>query len=60
VVLNFQAEEQTIEIDMSGVDFDSMTDLQSGAGSARRSPTRVALPAYGYTFIALESRKDGA
>jgi len=60
VVLNFQPVDQTVEIDFSGVDFESSTDLLSGARAARQAPMRVPLPAFGYGFFALNRAKDRA
>jgi hypothetical protein len=60
VVLNFQPVDQTVEIDFSGVDFESSTDLLGGARAARQTPMRVPLPAFGYGFFALNRAKDRA
>lgn len=56
-VLNFQPEAQTVDVDLSGVDFDSMTDLDNGVRIERQSPWRVPAPAYGYRFFRLADRK---
>jgi hypothetical protein len=56
-VLNFQPEAQTVEVDLSGVDFNAMTDLESGARIERQSPWRVPMPAYGYRFFRLTDGK---
>ena len=57
VALNFQAVEQDVEIDASGVDFERATDLLAGTESARQLPLRLTLPAYGYAFLDLSGRK---
>jgi hypothetical protein len=59
-VMNFQAEPQTLEVDLSGVDFATMTDVDSGAAIERQSPWRVELPAYGYRFYVLADQQREA
>ena len=59
VVMNFQAEAQTVEVDLSGVDFTTATDLLSGAVVQREPLLRVALPTFGYRFFQIDARKDG-
>jgi Alpha amylase, catalytic domain len=56
-VMNFQPEAQTVEVDLSGVDFDAMTDLDNGTRIERQSSLRVEAPAYGYRFFRLTDRK---
>jgi hypothetical protein len=53
VVFNFQPEDQVVDVDMSGVDFTSATDLLGGERVSRELPTRVPVPAYGYRFFAI-------
>jgi hypothetical protein len=57
VVLNFQPEEQAVEIDVSGVAFDTATDLIDGGRATRVSPWRVVVPAFGYRFFRLDGRR---
>ena len=52
-VMNFQPDAQTVEVDLSGVDFDAMTDLEDDARIDRQSPWRVQVPGYGYRFFRL-------
>jgi hypothetical protein len=59
VVLNFQPEAQMAELNMSGVDFATATDLLAGGVFKREPLWRVELPAFGYRFFKLDSRKDG-
>jgi Alpha amylase, catalytic domain/Sucrose hydrolase-like, C-terminal domain len=56
-VMNFQAEAQTVEVDLSGVDFDGMADLENGTRIDPQKQWRVQLPAYGYRFFRLTDRK---
>jgi hypothetical protein len=56
-VMNFQPEAQTVEVDLSGVDFDAMTDLDSVTRIDRQSPWHVQVSAYGYRFFQLIDRK---
>jgi len=56
-VMNFQPEAQTVEVDLSGVDFDAMTELDSGARIERQTPWRVQVPAHGYRFFQLTGPK---
>jgi hypothetical protein len=58
VVLNFQPEAQTAELNLSGVDFATATDLLSGGVTAREPVWRVDLPPFGYRFFGLDARKD--
>jgi hypothetical protein len=53
VVMNFQPEPQAVEVDLSGVDFATMTGLDGGGTVERQSPWRVELPAFGYRFYKL-------
>ncbi len=59
VVLNFQPQEEAVQVDLSGVDFETATDLESGARNDRESPWRLRLPAYGHRFFRLGDRKRG-
>ena len=59
-VMNFQPEAQTVEVDLSGVDFNAMTDLDNGARIERQTPWRVQVPAYGYRFFQLTGRQHEA
>jgi alpha amylase-like protein/maltogenic amylase-like protein len=59
VVLNFQPEAQTAELNVSGVDFAAATDLLSGGVTTREPVWRVELPAFGYRFFQLDARKEG-
>lgn len=58
VVTNFQPAAEAVDVDLSGVDFETMIDLDGGAVVKRQSPWRVELPAYGYHFYRL-SRAQG-
>jgi hypothetical protein len=58
VVLNFQAEAQTAELNLSGVDFATATDLLGGGVVMREPLWRVELPPFGYRFFELDARKD--
>jgi hypothetical protein len=53
VVMNFQGEGQTVEVNLSGVDFDEMTDLESSSRVTRQPGWRLTLPGYGYRFFRL-------
>jgi hypothetical protein len=53
VVMNFRAEEQIVEVNLSGVDFDEMTDLESSGRVARQPGWRLTLPGHGYRFFRL-------
>lgn len=53
VVMNFQPQEQTVQVDLSGVDFDEMTDLENSERAARQTVWRLTLPPYGYRFFQL-------
>src|SRR5438093_12241704 len=57
-VMNFQPEAQSVEVDLSGVDFDGMTDVENGTGIEAQRQWHVQLPAYGYRFFQLADRKD--
>ena len=59
-VMNFQPEEQTVEVDLSGVDFDAMTGMDNGPRIDRQSRWHVQVPAYGYRFFQLIDRKREA
>ena len=59
VVLNFQAEAQMAELNVSGVDFATATDLLGGGVATREPLWRVELPPFGYRFLELDARKDG-
>jgi hypothetical protein len=59
VVLNFQPQEEAVQLDLSGVDFETATDLESDARNDRESPWRLRLPAYGHRFFRLGNRKGG-
>ena len=59
VVLNFQAEAQMAELNVSGVDFATATDLLGGGVATREPLWRVELPPFGYRFFELDARKDG-
>ena len=59
-VMNFQPEEQTVEVELSGVDFDAMTDMDNGTRIDRQSRWQVQVPAYGYRFFQLIDRKREA
>jgi Alpha amylase, catalytic domain/Maltogenic Amylase, C-terminal domain len=59
VVLNFQGEAQMAELNLSGVDFATATDLLSGGVTTREPLWRVELPPFGYRFFELDARKDG-
>ena len=50
VVMNFQAEEQTVEVNVSGLDFDEMTDLESSAGSHANQAGASLCQAMGIAF----------
>jgi hypothetical protein len=60
VVLNFQPEEQTIEIDLSGVAFDSAVNLLDDTRTARQSPWRLVVPAFAYGFFGLNDSKSAS
>jgi len=57
-VMNFQPDLQTVEVDLSGVDFDAMTDLEDDTRIDRQSPWRVQLPGYGFRFFRLNERRS--
>jgi hypothetical protein len=59
VVLNFQKEAQMAELNLSGVDFATATDLLGGGVTTREPIWRVELPPFGYRFFELDARKDG-
>ncbi len=59
VVLNFQPEAQTVEINVSGVDFTTATDLLGGVSVEREPLVRIELPPFGYRFLQIDRRKDG-
>jgi hypothetical protein len=59
VVLNFQPETQTVEVNVSGVDFAMATDLLGGARLQREPLLRVEVPAFGYRFLRVDPLKDG-
>jgi len=50
VVLNFQPEPQTVEVDLSGVAAAGLVELRYGELFERRGFFKVELPAYGYRF----------
>lgn len=50
-VLNFQAEPQTVEVDLSGLSASSLTDLRTAEQHAVRSWIQVPLPPFGYRFF---------
>jgi hypothetical protein len=56
-ILNFQPEEQTVEVDLSGVDFDGMTDLENGTRIDPQAQWKIQVQAYGYRFFQLADRK---
>jgi hypothetical protein len=60
VVLNFQPETQAVEVNVSGVDFSTATDLLHGGVTAREPIWRVELPPFGYRFFEIDSREDGS
>ena len=59
VVLNFQAEAQMAELNVSGVAFATATDLLGGGVAMHEALWRVELPPFGYRFFELDARKDG-
>lgn len=56
-VMNFQPEEQVVQVDLSGVDFDTLTELDNGAPIERQLSWRIPLAAYGYRFFRLNDRR---
>ena len=56
VVLNFRPEEDTVEVDLSGLDFGGLTDLATGAPVPGATPWRLTVPAYGYRFLGVSER----
>jgi hypothetical protein len=56
-VMNFQPEPDVVQVDLSGVDFDGMTDLENGTRIDQQRQWRVQLPAYGYRFFQLTNRE---
>jgi len=56
-VMNFQTEAQTVEVDLSGVDFDGMTDLENNTCIDPHVQWKIQVPAYGYRFFQLVDRK---
>ena len=48
VVTNFQADAQTVDVDLSGVATAGLVDLESKTESPRQWSFKVELPAYGY------------
>jgi len=57
VVLNFRPEEESVQVDLSGVDFGELADLATGAPVPRAVPLSFTLPAYGYRFFGPTGRK---
>ena len=57
VVLNFRPEEEAVAVDLSGVDFAEVKDLETGARVERASPWRITVPPHGYRFLSLADRK---
>jgi len=57
VVLNFQAEAQTVEVNLSGIDFDGITDLESNTRIDRQVQWKIEMPAYAYRFFQVVERK---
>jgi hypothetical protein len=55
VVMNFQPNSQTVEVDMSGVATTGLVDLRTTSRNSRGNPLKVELPAYGYRFYKLRS-----
>jgi len=53
VVMNFQPEEQPLTVNLSGVDFEEMTDLENASRVARKLELNITLPGYGYRFFLL-------
>lgn len=53
VVMNFQPQEQTVGVNLSGVDFEEMTDPENSSRVARQLEWQVTLPGYGYRFCRL-------
>jgi hypothetical protein len=53
VVMNFQPEAQTVEVDLSGIDCNTLTDLTTGAPVKRQPVWNVPMPAFGYGFYRL-------
>ena len=58
VVLNFQPEAQSVNVDVSGVDFESATDLVDGTVSRRQPSWQVAMAPFGYRFFSLSPQGD--
>jgi hypothetical protein len=56
-VMNFQAEAQSVEVVLGGVDFDTMTDLEDGSRVDRPAQLRLEMPPYGYRFFRLAGPK---
>jgi hypothetical protein len=59
-VLNFRPEEEVVQVDLSGVDFEAMTDVQDGSRVGRVSPWRVSVPGHGYRIFRLDDRREGS
>jgi hypothetical protein len=57
VVLNFRPEEESVQVDLGGVDFVGLRDLATGAPVARAVPWSCTLPPHGYRFLGLTDRK---
>jgi hypothetical protein len=47
-------------VDLSGVDFEAMTDVQDGSRVGRVSPWRVSVPGHGYRIFRLDDRREGS
>jgi Maltogenic Amylase, C-terminal domain len=56
VVLNFQANPETVEVRLDGVRASQLVDLRDGSSTPRAARVRVELPAYGYRFFRVEAR----
>ena len=50
MVLNFRAEPQTVEVDLSGVEAPALTDIKTGEQVRPAQWLNVPLPAFGYRF----------
>jgi len=53
VVMNFQPDGQTVEVDLSSVNCSALTDLATGAEIKRETIWSVPMPAFGYGFYKL-------
>jgi len=54
VVTNFSAAEQRIHVDLSGLRFNTMVDMQSGESISRAAETQLTVPGLGYRLFQVQ------